>query len=49
VIIYERQDTTEIKIRNSDEENDEIVLQDHIYYAHVSDLYKSIQQMKVII
>ncbi len=36
-IIYERQDTAEIKITNLDGEDDDIILhEDHIYYAHVS-------------
>ena len=40
-IIYERQDTTELKITNLDEDEDDIIIQeDHIYYAHVSYVYK---------
>lgn len=36
-IIYQRQDTAEIQITNLDEENDDIILhEDHIYYAHVN-------------
>jgi hypothetical protein len=36
-IIYERQDTAEIKITNLDEDDDDIILhEDHIYYARVS-------------
>ncbi|CAF2886425.1 unnamed protein product [Rotaria sp. Silwood2] len=37
-IVYDRQETTDIKITNLDEEGDDLILEeDHIYYAHVMD------------
>ncbi|CAF4686974.1 unnamed protein product, partial [Rotaria magnacalcarata] len=34
-IIYDREDTADIKITNLNKEGDDIILQeDHIYYAH---------------